>query len=522
MPGSTWTLVSVNATGSGPSSASQHVPLLLANNSVASRIDVFVPAQAAWVLHDSAGLALQPAGAPSYLGSSLRGFSVAVWFRVDDSGASNPRGNTVLQLALPQSRGLVLTLVAKYSAVFTLGLHAGPCCGASNTSTADYAASTSSDFGQSVSARPNGGAFAVGLWQHAAFSFDSTGVQNGLFWNGKQQLLPNGTARLSLASLVGSPSPYGPLASGSLGYDASWTVGARGGFYPLWGAVSDVQFYDFTMSQAMANGLYTGATTAACIPPPPPPRPPLPSPPRPPRVPEAPPSRPPLQLSYCVAGYTTVSILSYNASLLNGTSSYLQVLPSYIQLVNVSTGCDVPIPPSRRRLHTFSPPPSLLGNCTNSSGLTCVNGTAVVNASMTYNSSNCVTVTLSLDPVVASSPAVLSRILALSNASSAGPPPAAAALAGRLRSAGMTAVTGAALTSATSTQLAAKANASAAGLAQLAATRTNHTNFNAVVQKAAALSRGQAAAVAAAGGLAGLAALWVAVHANCMMQSFIR
>ena len=211
-------------------------------------------------------------------------------------------------------------------------------------------------------------------------------------------------------------------------------------------------------------------------------------------------------VSFCVAGYTTLSILQYNTSLINGTGSYLQVLPSYITLVNVSTGCDVPILPSRRRLHTLSPPPPP-GICSSSnSSSACVNGTSP----LVYNASNSVTYTLSLDPTAAANPAVQSRILALGNTSSVGASAASAVLVSRLRGAGLAAATGGALSSSTAMSLEAKANASAANLAKVTAALTNHTDFNAVAAKL--LSKKQSAEVAA-GALAALAVLWIAVHA---------
>ena len=165
-------------------------------------------------------------------------------------------------------------------------------------------------------------------------------------------------------------------------------------------------------------------------------------PPRPPQPPQAlpPPAQPPVVVSFCVAGYTTLTILQFNASLINGTGTYLQVPPSYIALVNVSTGCDVPIPsisPSgRRRLQTATPPPPPPLTCSSNSSILCVNGTLV------YNASTGVTFTVSVNAAAASSPGVQSRILALGNTSSAGASPASVALVTQLRGAGLTRATG--------------------------------------------------------------------------------
>ena len=117
--------------------------------------------------------------------------------------------------------------------------------------------SSSDDFGVAAT-RPNVGAASVGKWQHAVFSFDAAGVHDGLYWNGRAA---NATAANLIlgAALVGAKPPYGPLLGGALGFDASFSTN------PLWGAVGDVQFYDFAVSPQMALGLYTGQT-AMCMP----------------------------------------------------------------------------------------------------------------------------------------------------------------------------------------------------------------------------------------------------------------
>ena len=300
VPGSSWTLGSVNATASAPQSPFEKAVLLSSATAQVSRVDPFDAIQRAWVLHNSVGLVLSTGpGAPYALGASGRGFSFAVWFRVDDFGPTNPTDSAVVQLQItglasdPGSQ-LTITLSANYSRAFTLSTSArlSSSDGGRASTEADYAISTSTEEFGTTANEPNGGAFSVGFWQHVALSFSPAGVQDGLFWNGVQQQFTSFALPVSLAALMGAPPPYGPLLGASLGYDAVGVAGQPGGFYPLWGAIGDFQLYDFSMSSAMAQGLYTG--TGACILPPPPPSPPPkpPSPP-PPKPPSPPPPSPP-------------------------------------------------------------------------------------------------------------------------------------------------------------------------------------------------------------------------------------
>ena len=268
--GSTWNLAAVAAAPGSSPSRYETAALLNATNRVASTREVFNAVQNAWVLHDSAGFMIQPGSTPALLGASGSGFSLAVWFRVDDAGSSNPTSNVVLQLTLSAGgpTNLTLTLLSKYSQVASLALDARLCCseGGGATTDADYALSTSTEeFGPTAS-QPNAGAFSAGAWQHVALSFDGTGNQTALFWNGKQQGKYYGTSPINLGALLGAPPPYGPLTSGSLGFDVAGI-----GSYPLWGAIGDVQFYDCAMAPSMAQGLFSRTSTPGCAPPSPPP-----------------------------------------------------------------------------------------------------------------------------------------------------------------------------------------------------------------------------------------------------------
>ena len=376
---------------------------------MASSHEAFNGPQNSWVLHNSAGFTLLPGAAPGALGASGRGFSVAVWFRVDDYGPSNPTSNVVLQLTLAAagSTNLTLTLASNYSRVATVLLDARLCCSAGGgaSTDVDYAISTSTEeFGPTAS-QPNNGAFSVGIWQHVAFSFGSTGIQTGLFWNGVPQGRYYGMAPVSLAALMGGPPPYGPLIGGALGYDAT-----SAGLWPLWGAIGEVQVYDCDMSLAMAQALFAGTSNVGCVFPPPPTAAGVLSPPTPPPALSSPPPAlaPPLAalttetVTLCFTLYTAQTIFSYVDALSSGLSGYLQVSPQQVvaTVVNVSTStcAQVPPPPAgasgrRRQLLTLS----MGSNCTGANrtqlpaGTVCINGTVsnpplLLGASCTNNS----------------------------------------------------------------------------------------------------------------------------------------
>jgi len=248
------------------------------------------------VLRNNNGFALDPGVSPGVLGANGHGFSFALWFRLDDYQKSNPTHNVVMQLVLSApsggGRNVTLSLMVSYNATNSpvMALKALFCCG-SVLSDADYAVS-SSDL--EFQPRPNNNTFAVGAWQHVVVAFDAAGLQSGLFWNGVEQdavpVVP-GSQPVDLGALLGSPPPYGPVISGSLGYDLT----GNPEFTPLWGAIGDLQVYaDLQADAGMAAGLFVGST-ASCAGTPPPPLPPAPpggySPP--PPSPPSPPFPPP-------------------------------------------------------------------------------------------------------------------------------------------------------------------------------------------------------------------------------------
>ena len=327
--------------------------MVTGSNAVAAGSDPYRVSQSAWVLHGSAGLSLAPGAAAGVLGATRRGFSIALWFRQDDAGPSNPTQNVALQLvfAAPAGSGganVTLSLtVAMAGAAPVVSFNAKLCCGAggAQSSDADYAVSSSTDEFQPP---PNNGQFSVGAWQHVVVAFDAAGRQSLLSWNGVEQDAAPGWAPVDLAALLGAPPPYGPMLGGAVGYDLT----ADPYFTPLWGAVGDVQMYHLEATTAMAAGLFAGST-AACVATPPPPRPPLPpappggySPPPPsPPSPSPPPPGPPRlvlagqAITLCMPGLTPADVRTYEVPILEGVAAYLSLNRAQCRLGDIAAGC---------------------------------------------------------------------------------------------------------------------------------------------------------------------------------------
>jgi cytochrome c6 len=199
--GSTWSLSTAYASGSAATSPHTGAAMLTAASAVPSAYDAYSVGQLAWELHNANGFTLAPGATPGSLGGPS-GFSIAVWFRTDDAGGSNPTQNVVLQLVLAAPGGggtnVTLSLTVKQVGVTpVVSLNAKLCCGAGGaaTSDADYAVSSSTDEFQPP---PNSG-FAVGVWQHVVVAFDAAGVQSGLIWNGVKRACPQNWYRDPLA-----------------------------------------------------------------------------------------------------------------------------------------------------------------------------------------------------------------------------------------------------------------------------------------------------------------------------------
>ena len=236
--GSTWSLRSVYASGAAATSSHTGAPMLTHATAVPSGYDSYRVNQLAWELHNSNGFQLMPGASPGSLGGP-RGFSFAVWIRMDDAGFSNPTQNVITQLVLAAAGGTNVTLsltISQPGLAPVVSLNAKLCCvGSALSSDADYAISSSTDQFQPY---PNGNAhFAIGVWQHVVVAFDAAGLQSGLWWNGIEQDAAPGWAPVDLGALLHAAPPYGPVLGGAVGYDLT----SDPYFTPLWGAIGDIQ-----------------------------------------------------------------------------------------------------------------------------------------------------------------------------------------------------------------------------------------------------------------------------------------
>ena len=413
--GSTWELRAVAASGAAPVSLHTGSAMLTQATAVPSSLDAFRLGQSAWLLRNANGFTLAPGASPGVLGANSRGFSFALWFRLDDYRTSNPTQNVVMQLVLSApgggGRNVTLSLTVSYNATNSpvVALNAKLCCGGGGSvlgTDADYAISTSTDEFQPP---PNNNTFAVGAWQHVVVAFDAAGVQSGLFWNGIEQDAALGWLPVDLGALLGAPPPYGPVISGSLGYDLT----SDPYFTPLWGAIGDVQVYaDLEADAGMAAGLHAGSA-AGCVATPPPPLPPAPPggysppPPSPPSPPSPPPEAPREALAtqsfaLCVPGLTRRETLEVQDVLVNGTATYLTLARALVRVDYISTGCDSSAAGVGRRLLAAANYTSVY-----------VNATVMGNATLANS-----TVGLVVDDVPAS--VLAAKLLPLFNASTAG------------------------------------------------------------------------------------------------------
>ena len=246
--------------------------------------------------------------------------------------------------------------------------------------------------------------------------------------------------------MLGAPPPYN-IASATLGYPTSDQYSWNS---DMWGAIGEVQLYNYAVDDAMVSGLYSGSLSSCYAPPaplpppspprppppsprppspplppappggysPPPPSPPSPSPPPPPPPPSPPPFLPPRPppspprdytttqtLTLCVPGWTTAQVVEYEDAITQGVGDYVAAPTVRIRLINVSVGCGAspPAPAAGRHLLLAAPPPPP-ANLTFGGG-TYVNGTMA-------NSS----ATLLMDQVPAS--LVTSLLIPLFNSSS--------------------------------------------------------------------------------------------------------
>ena len=193
VPGGGWTGTAVEA-GPGAPLSTYNKPMVVGQDPSLqlSNIDPFDSLQRAWVFRGPNGVRLAPGGGTTVGGPA--GFSLAVWFRLDDSDWRTSMQNIVMELVLDHPGGgtvtLILTTRFAYGWLFLAPIQAVWCCGPGGTTTTsdmDYVVSES-DY--QFDPYPNGGQFSIGVWQHVVATFDGTGSPVGFFWNGVEQMMP--------------------------------------------------------------------------------------------------------------------------------------------------------------------------------------------------------------------------------------------------------------------------------------------------------------------------------------------
>jgi hypothetical protein len=289
--------------------------------------DLWATSRQGWLFNGQQGVAVVLRSASETIGS-VRGLSIAVWFEADHTySAINEGRNVILSATTLAGVSLRLTFTSGLRREPRLSLKVGRLSPQNLEGVGDEQRlrqqrppfrarhETSSDYASSdrhfAPGTPNAGGSAewqvqhLGrTWQHAVLAFAGDGRLTALWWNSKRQM-GNWVAPPTLGEL-----PFGALETFSLGFDGGIVGTHKGANGVTWrtlaglqGGISDVQVYDFEVSDALVAGLYA-ASDAACPPyspppsprPPPPPKPPHPSPPprpSPPPSPSPPPPPPP-------------------------------------------------------------------------------------------------------------------------------------------------------------------------------------------------------------------------------------
>jgi hypothetical protein len=290
------------------------IPVLVGDNAVTTA-DLYDSYTRSFALDGTQGVAVNP-GALQTIGSAAKGLTIALWFRMKATRSAVNQGHNTL-FAISDATGTTIKLVVtagrpspRLSKPRLLVLISKRSGAQDTTFTSDYAASETDvpdgPHASKFAAKPNGGAvlfMAAAIntaWQHITLTFSAGGALSAVFWNGKKQVdnftpiaLPNGL-------------PFGPVRMASIGFDGVETGFEKGTAVPtgtlavstwtnlvaLQGDISDVQLYDYAVSDALAAGFYD-FNVSACGPAPPPPSPPSPPPPPPSPPPPKPPPRPP-------------------------------------------------------------------------------------------------------------------------------------------------------------------------------------------------------------------------------------
>ena len=560
------------------------------------------------------------------MGSATEGLSVSVWFKATSNGYGTPAsqpGPGSLHTIFAASRlastpgGMNTTLRIAYAfdtssyqyAVFVTVtqccVSAGPGSSSDFVSTEhavndyvpDYRATSTefTDYGGTLYQFDDDYSSHLGV-QNVVVTFNSSGVQTALYWNG----LP--LHRLDTPVKLG-PLPFGPMHMASLGFDAGvggiehpveryYTPVAGGRRLTaapsgmeahrwvsrgssLYGNIGQLDIYNYELSLAAVKTLLRGGTQACRSPPPPPPRPqppsppprpppprpppplppappggysppppspppspsppplplpppfpppsplppspqspppqPPPRPPRPPRPPQQPPAAgapqaPDLQGNLCVAGYFASSIVVYDDELALGMATFLGVPRASVRVLNITVGCDSPVPISpatagrrlARALLVAPPPPLINISCAAAAVAAGVNCTL-----QNSTSSSIGTLSFAVDNEVAKEKDVVRTLRTLADGSTKG----AADFVAALRAAGLVGTTGCRLPVNNSLPSGTNNNSFTA----LAASLSDNTNFSRLKEKISKVNPEAVKSVAYA--IAGLVVLWVPVQA---------
>ena len=144
--GGGWSADVVKAGPAAPTGWLTGVPEVLAANEVPATVDPYSIADYAWVLRGGAGVRIHTGASPA-VGSAAGGFSVAVWFRIDDPTLLAVLVALELVMAAPSVPGdnVTLTIGSVYYDPYTpmVSVRALWCCGPGSSTTtteADYGA----------------------------------------------------------------------------------------------------------------------------------------------------------------------------------------------------------------------------------------------------------------------------------------------------------------------------------------------------------------------------------------------
>jgi hypothetical protein len=263
--------------------------VLIGDNAVPTS-DLYDGYTRSFQLDGTQGVAVTPGDGLQTIGTSAKGMTIAVWFRMlATRGAVNQGHNTLF--ALSDASGVTIKLVVtagrpgvRLSKPRLLVLISRRVDAIDTSFVSDYGVSETDAPGgareSKFAAKPNGGAVmfmaqAINTaWQHVTLTFGASGVLSTVFWNGQKQLLnfnaialPNGL-------------PFGPVRMASIGYDGVETGHEKGTAVPtgtaavstwtnlvaLQGDISDVQLYDYAVPDVRWRSAFTTSTSPRAAP----------------------------------------------------------------------------------------------------------------------------------------------------------------------------------------------------------------------------------------------------------------